>query len=463
MLREQLSTSLRNLNCLTHVVASILTRVTIQEAGRGLRARELSVRELTEQTLREIDRANPTLNAFITVTHEQALARADELDAMLARGEDLGPLHGIPIAHKDCIYTKGVRTTGGSKIFADFVPDHDAEVVKRLHAAGTVMVGKTGLHEFTFGISNVNPHYGPVRNPHDYERVSGGSSGGSGAAVAAGLVMGATGTDTGGSIRIPASFCGCVGLKPTFDRIPRDGVMALGHTQDHMGPLGSTVADATVLYAAMAGVKVNLEGGVNELRVGVPENSLWDNLEPDVRFYCRGAVQVMGAVGAKPREVRVPDAAELLQVAGQTLLYEGARELGRHSLRKEDFGEDVWDRIEQGRRITDEMYAKIQQRRAELAREWGALWGELDLLMLPATPLVAFRIDEPKDLRPETTRLTRPFNVLGWPAISLPCGLSSEGLPVGIQLVAAAGNEELLLRAAEALEDGVKIPIKKRA
>jgi aspartyl-tRNA(Asn)/glutamyl-tRNA(Gln) amidotransferase subunit A len=422
----------------------------------------MSVRELTEQTLREIDRANPTLNAFITITHEQALGRADELDGMLARGEDLGPLHGIPIAHKDCIYTKGVRTTGGSKIYADFVPDHDAEVVRRLHAAGTVMVGKTGLHEFTYGISNVNPHYGPVRNPHDHERVSGGSSGGSGAAVAAGLVMGATGTDTGGSIRIPASFCGCVGLKPTFDRIPRDGVMALGQTQDHMGPMAATVADAARLYEAMAGVLVNLEGGVDELRVGVPENGLWDNLEPDVRFYCRGAVQVIGAVGAKPREIRVPDAAELLQVAGLTLLYEGARELGRHSSRAKDFGEDVWDRIEQGRRITDEMYVKAQVRRAELNREWGALWSEVDLLMLPATPLVAFRIDEPRDLRPETTRLTRPFNLLGWPAVSLPCGLSGEGLPVGIQLVAAPGKEELLLRAAAALEAGVKIPIKKR-
>lgn len=441
--------------------------MTIQEAGRKLRVRELSVRELTENTLREIDRANPTLNAFMTVTRDAALARADELDAMLGRGEDLGPLHGIPIAHKDCIYTKGVRTTGGSKIFAEFVPDHDAEVVKRLHAAGTVMVGKTGLHEFTFGISNVNPWYGPVRNPHDHQRVSGGSSGGSGAAVAAGLVMGATGTDTGGSIRIPASFCGCVGLKPTFDRIPRDGVMALGRTQDHMGPLASSVADATLLYEVMAGVRVNLAGGpegiVAELRVGVPENGLWDNLEPDVRFYCRGAVQVIGAVGAKPREIRVPDSAELLQVAGLTLLYEGALELGRHSSRAEDFGADVWDRIDQGRRITDEMYVKAQVRRAELDREWGALWAEVDLLMLPATPLVAFRIDEPRDLRPETTRLTRPFNLLGWPAVSLPCGISAEGLPVGIQLVAAPGNEELLLRAAAALEAGVTIPIKKRS
>jgi aspartyl-tRNA(Asn)/glutamyl-tRNA(Gln) amidotransferase subunit A len=226
--------------------------------------------------------------------------------------------------------------------------------------------------------------------------------------------------------------------------------------------MAATVADVALLYEAMAGVTIELDGGVDELRVGVPENSLWDNLEPDVRFYCRGAVQVIGAVGAKPREVRVPDSAELLEVAGLTLLYEAARELGRHSSRKEDFGEDVRDRIEKGRAISDAAYAAAQEKRAGLAKVWGELWSELDLLMLPTTPLVAFRIDEPRDLRPETTRLTRPFNLLGWPAISVPCGISGDGLPAGIQLVGAPGKEEILLRAAAALEAGVKIPIKKR-
>ncbi|MEI9814739.1 MAG: amidase [Acidobacteriota bacterium] len=249
-------------------------------------------------------------------------------------------------------------------------------------------------------------------------RIRADPAGGSGAAVAAGLIPAATGTDTGGSIRIPASFCGCVGLKPTYDRIPRDGVMALGRTQDHMGPLASTVADAAAIYSAMAGVPVNIDGGVSELRVGVPENSLWDGLQPDVRFYCRAAVQVIAAIGAKPREIRVPDPAELLDVAGKTLLYEAAMELGRHSSRAEDFGEDVWQRIEMGRKITPAEYGATQARRAELALEWLTLWGDIDLLMLPATPIVAFCIDAKEDWRPESTRLTRPFNLLGWPAIS---------------------------------------------
>jgi aspartyl-tRNA(Asn)/glutamyl-tRNA(Gln) amidotransferase subunit A len=234
--------------------------VTISEMGRRLRAREISVRELVEESLRSAARENPRLNAFITVTEETALARATELDAMLARGVDLGPLHGIPIAHKDCILTKGVRTTGGSKIFADYLPRRDAEVVESLHAAGAVMIGKTGLHELTYGITNVNPHYGPVRNPHDVTRVSGGSSGGSGAAVGAGIVPLAIGTDTGGSIRIPASFCGCVGLKPTYGSISRKGVMPLGPRQDHVGPMTASVEDAALACAAMGGCTLILRG-----------------------------------------------------------------------------------------------------------------------------------------------------------------------------------------------------------
>ncbi|MFM2123572.1 MAG: hypothetical protein RL328_23 [Acidobacteriota bacterium] len=430
--------------------------------GRRLRAREFSVRELTQQTLEKIDAANPSLNAFLTVTHEQALQRADELDAMLGRGEDLGPLHGIPVAHKDCFLTKGVRTTGGSKIFRDWVPDRDAEVVERMNAVGMVMVGKTGLHELTYGITNVNPHFGPVHNPHDAARVSGGSSGGSGAAVAAGLVPAATGTDTGGSIRIPASFCGCVGLKPTYGKISREGVMPLGPSQDHVGPMASTVADTALLYRVMGGGFGSSETSVDGLRIGLPENYFWEDLAPEVRFLCRGAVQVIAAVGAKPREMFTPDVAPLMEVARTTLLYEAARTLRQHSTREEDFGADVWALLELGMQISEGEFRKSQTRRAELAKQFGKLWEDLDLLMMPTTPIVAFPIDTKEDLRPQTTRLTRPFNLLGWPAISLPCGASADGLPVGVQLVAAPGKEHLLFRAAQAIEEGVKIPIKKR-
>jgi aspartyl-tRNA(Asn)/glutamyl-tRNA(Gln) amidotransferase subunit A len=430
--------------------------------GRKLRARTLSVRELTADTLRRVHKANAELNAFITIMDGHALERADALDAMLARGEDLGPLHGIPIAHKDCILTKGVRTTGGSKIYRDYVPERDADVVTRLHALGVVMIGKTGLHEFTAGISNVNPHFGAVRNPHDLTRVSGGSSGGAGAAVAAGLVPAATGTDTGGSIRIPAAFCGCVGLKPTYGRVSREGVMPLGPSQDHVGPLAGNVADTALLYGAMAGVVVGRIGGdVSDIRMGVPENYFWGNLNPDVRFWARGAVQVIAALGAKIREVRVPEVEPLMDIARVLLLCEAAAGLGRHSAREQDFGADVWALMEQGRDFSAVQYLEAQAARQDLTAEFDEVWADLDCLIMPTTPNLAFPIDTKVDHRPETTRLTRPFNLLGWPAISLPCGTSKEGLPIGVQLVAGPGREDVLFRAAGALEEGLlrKLPV----
>lgn len=432
--------------------------MTISEIGRKLRGRELSVRELTQQTLQAVERANPELNAFITITGEQALARADELDAMLARGEDLGPLHGIPVAHKDCVLTKGVRTTGGSKIFANYVPDRDAEIVHKLDAAGMVTIGKTGLHELTYGITNINPHYGAVRNPHDPTRVSGGSSGGSGAAVGAGLVPAATGTDTGGSIRIPASFCGCVGLKPTYRRISSDGVMPLGPSQDHVGPMARTVADTALLFDAMAGITALPESGlVVDLRIGIPENYFWENLTPEVRLAARGAVQAIAALGAKPREIRVPDVEPLMEIARLTLLCEGAAILGALSSSCEDFGVDVWALIEQGRAISAVDYLNAQTRRRSLTAQFELLWRDVDLLMMPTTPFVAFPIDAKEDLRPQATKLTRPFNLLGWPALSLPCGFSSDGLPIGVQLVVAPGGEDILFRAGTAIEAALKV------
>jgi aspartyl-tRNA(Asn)/glutamyl-tRNA(Gln) amidotransferase subunit A len=413
------------------------------------------VKELTEETLSSIERANPTLNAFITITGNEARARADELDAMLARGEDLGPLHGIPIAHKDCVLTKGIRTTDGSKIFANYIPDRDAEVVRKLDAAGMVTVGKTNLHELTYGITNINPHFGPVHNAHDSTRVSGGSSGGSAAAVAACLVPAATGTDTGGSIRIPASFCGCVGLKPTYDCISRDGVMPLGFSQDHIGPMAQTVGDAALLFEVMSGTTITPRP-IAGLRIGLPENYFWEDLAPEVRYAARDAVQIIAALGAKPREINVPDVEPLMEIARTTLLCEAAAELGALSSSRDDFGADVWALIEKGRAIPAVEYLDAQKHRRELANQFSFLWRDLDLLMMPTTPFVAFLIDGTEDLRPQATRLTRPFNLLGWPAMSLPCGNSPEGLPIGVQLVAAPGREGILFRAGTAIETGLR-------
>ncbi len=434
------------------------TANSIESIGADLRARRYSIVELVQDTLDRARRSQPRLNAFLAITDELALSRAAELDAMLERGVDLGPLHGIPIAHKDCFRTAGVRTSNGSKILAGYVPRRDAEVVALLEAAGAVSIGKTGLHEFTYGITSVNPHYGPVRNPWDPKRVSGGSSGGSGAAVAAGLVPLATGTDTGGSIRIPASFCGCVGLKPTYGAISRRGVFPLGPSQDHVGPMTASVRDAAIAFTAMGGMFQ--PHGEGPIRIGVPANYFFDRLEPDVRSSIRNAVQVAAGIGFELREVRLPDVDALMDIARITLLSEAAAMLGRFSSRPTDFGDDVWALIEKGRAIPAPVYLEAQLRRRKLARAFARMWEECDALLMATTPLVAFPIEHglitlggvEEDPRAATTRCTRPFNLLGWPALSIPCGRSG-ALPIGLQLVAAAGREDVLFGVGALLEE----------
>ncbi|MGH9667269.1 MAG: amidase, partial [Bryobacteraceae bacterium] len=297
--------------------------MTILEAATALRARKISSVELVHESLERIAHENPRLNAFITVLEPEARAQAAERDAELARGIDRGPFHGVPVAHKDLLLTKGIRTTSGSKVFADYVPDHDATVVEKLAAAGAVMVGKLNQHELAYGITSTNPHYGAVRNPWDTERIPGGSSGGSGAAVAAGIVPMATGSDTGGSIRVPAAFCGTVGLKPTYGRVSRYGALPLAFTLDHIGPLTQTVRDAAVTLNAIAGrdprdestsrrpvpdyvpppAPVNLHG----VRVGMPENYYLDRLDPEVDAAVRAMFRLAGQLGGEVIPVTVPD------------------------------------------------------------------------------------------------------------------------------------------------------------
>src|SRR6202167_4353409 len=259
--------------------------MTIAEAGQALRTRRVSSVELTRQCLDQIGTLNPVLNAFITVTGELALARAQELDRELAQGIDRGPLHGIPIAHKDLMWTKGVRTTSGSKLFADFVPDRDATVVEKLAESGAVMIGKAGLHELAYGITSDNPHFGTIRNPRNPAHLPGGSSGRSAVAVAAGMAFVATGTDTGGSIRVPSSFCGVAGLKPTYGLIDRSGVQPLGLSLDHVGPLARTVNDVRLALDAMPGAERRnpAPASLREIRVGLPENFYLELVAPEVK------------------------------------------------------------------------------------------------------------------------------------------------------------------------------------
>ena len=435
--------------------------MTILEAGRALRERSISTVELTKEALDRIERANPQLNAFLTVTAEQAMAQAEELDREFARGIDRGPLHGIPIAHKDAFHTKGVRTTAGTKILADFIPQEDADVVAKLRAAGTVMVGKTNLHELCHGITSANPHYGAVRNPWDTGRIPGGSSGGSGAAVAAGLVPMATGTDTGGSIRIPAAYCGVVGLKPTFNQWSCRGVVPLAFTLDHTGPMAATVRDAAVAFFATPPEHPDVAG----LRIGVPENFFFDGLDPEVAAAVRHAVQTAAGLGARVTEVRLPEVDALNTVARLIQLAEAASVWRRYRHRREDFGADVFALLQQGLLIPATDYLDAQRVRRMLASDFAKIWPSLDCLIAPATAIPAPRIGETavringseEDVRLASTRLTRPFNVLGWPALAMPCGFSKEGLPIGMQLVAPPHREDTLFRIGAALEDALAV------
>jgi aspartyl-tRNA(Asn)/glutamyl-tRNA(Gln) amidotransferase subunit A len=441
--------------------------MTILDAAAALRAKKVSALELANESLDRIARLNPPLNAFITVLEESSRARASELDGELARGFDRGRLHGIPIAHKDLILTKGVLTTAGSKFFADFVPDHEADVAAKLSDAGAILIGKTGLHELAYGTTSNNPHYGAVRNPWDVERIPGGSSGGSGAAVAAELVPMATGTDTGGSIRIPASFCGVVGLKPTFDRVSRRGVLPLGFTLDHIGPMTRTVRDAAISFNAMAehpsGYVPPSNADIRGLRVGLPKNYFFDRLDPEVAGAVRTAFQTAAALGGNIVEIGLPDMEALNTIGRLVLLVEAATALRPYLHRRTEFGRDVLALLDQGRLISPADYIDAQRLRRIYAREFSRIWTQVDCVFTPATPMAAPRIGQmtvqlgtvTEDTRLASTRFARAINALGIPALALPCGFTKNNLPIGLQMLAAPNREDTLLRAGAALEDAM--------
>jgi aspartyl-tRNA(Asn)/glutamyl-tRNA(Gln) amidotransferase subunit A len=435
--------------------------LTIRGAAQALRARRVSCVELTKHCLDQIARLNPQFNAFITVTSESAMARAQELDRELASGVDRGPLHGIPIAHKDLLWTRGVRTTSGSKIFADFVPPSDAPVVEKLHAAGAVMVGKTGLHELAYGITSDNPHFGTIRNPCNPEHSPGGSSGGSAVAVATEMAFMATGTDTGGSIRIPACFCGVAGLKPTYGLIDRAGVQPLGLSLDHVGPLARTVDDLRVSLDAMDGSakRKPAPSSLREIRIGLPENFYFAPIAPEVKAAVEQAARRAEQLGARVDPVRVPDI-ETLNTAGLVILLSEASAVHQpHLERRGDFGADVLALLDQGRLIPAIDYINAQRLRKKLVSEFRELFRRIDALFTPAAPITAPRIGQTEivldgqsyDTRMLTTRFARGFNVLGFPALVLPCGQSSGGLPIGLQMIARPLEENLLLALGEGL------------
>jgi aspartyl-tRNA(Asn)/glutamyl-tRNA(Gln) amidotransferase subunit A len=455
--------------------------VTLLEAAAALRRKEVSAAELTAAALQRIERLNPSTNAMQTVLADAARERAKEADEELARGEGRGPLHGIPVAVKDLFYTQGVRTTGGSKLFENYMPDHDAAVVESLRAGGAVLIGKTGMHELAYGITSSNPHFGAIRNPWDRDRIPGGSSGGSGAAVAAGMVPMAMGSDTGGSIRIPATYCGVVGLKPTYGRVSRYGAMPLGFSLDHMGPLTRSVRDAGAVLNIIAGYDPrdetssrrpvenyvpDIEPSLRGLRIGLPENFYFERLDPEVDAAVRAAFRTAEALGAEIVTLRVPDIAAINTVARVILLAEASALLEPHLEHRDLFGGDVLALLDQGRLLPATDYINAQRLRRAMQHEFSGAWSRVDCLFTPTAPITAPRIGETtatvgsasEDVRLATTRLVRAINLLGVPAISIPCGMDHRGLPIGLQIVGQPFAEALILRVAQALAPG-EVPV----
>ncbi len=435
--------------------------MTVSESGRLLRARKISCVELLEQTLADIKQRD-VFRSFITMTEEDARLEALERDRELAAGVDRGPFHGVPTAFKDLFYTKGVRTTAGSLLFRDFVPDYDATVVERMKAAGAVSLGKTNMHELAYGITSKNPHYGFVLNPHDTSRVAGGSSGGSAALVGAGLLAMSLGSDTGGSIRIPASFCGVVGLKPTYGRVSRWGVMPLAFSLDHVGPIGATVEDCALAMNAIAGpdtFDLPVTSDLRGVRVGVPVNFFFERVDEEVAAAVKRAIAEMARLGATLIDVRIPDPGEMNAAARTVQLSETAALYAQQTDPKL-FGEDVWLLIQQGKLIAAHDYVNAQRLRTLFRREFDALWQNIDVLAAPTTPIAAPRLEAltvktgatEEDTRIACTRLVRAINYLGEPALSMPCGKTTGGLPIGLQLISAPFSEAALLRIASVIE-----------
>jgi len=427
------------------------------DVARALRRQAVSPVELVQAYLARIERWQH-LRAFITVTGDDAVREARAAERSLRRG-DRAPLRGVPMAVKDLFETRGVRTTAGSRILKDWVPKRDAAAVARLRAAGAVLLGKLNLHEFAYGVSSSNPFFGIARNPWDPRRIPGGSSGGSAIAVVRGLCAGSLGTDSGGSIRIPAALCGCVGLKPTYGRVSLEGVLPLGPSLDHVGPITRSVEDARTLLQVISGSVVK-RASVKGMVIGVPDGFFGKRVEPGIARVVRAAVAGLRSDGARVHRVGPASMAWSIVVQLVTLRAEAAAVHARwFPDRSRDYGLEPRTRLQLGLLVSGVDYLLAQRLRERLRDELRSAFREVDVLALPTVPVVAPPIGQPRvrwrdgdePVDGALVRFTSPFNLTGAPAISVPCGLSG-GLPVGIQLVGRWDDEASVLAAGQAIE-----------
>jgi aspartyl-tRNA(Asn)/glutamyl-tRNA(Gln) amidotransferase subunit A len=452
-----------------------LAWLSLADASALVRDRQVSSVELTRACLARIAQLNPTLNAFITVTADQALRAAKTADTEIAQKRWRGPLHGIPIALKDLIDTAGVKTTAGSAIFADRVPRADAEVVLRLRDAGAVMLGKLNMHEFAYGDSSAQSHYGPVRNPWDPERVPGGSSGGSAAAVAAGLCYAALGSDTGGSIRQPAAYCGIVGFKPTYGLVSTRGVVPLSWSLDHVGPMCRGVADAALALQPIAGydpLETNslaasppdymaaVRGRTPALRLGIPRAVFYEGLDADVERAVNEALRVLRGLSASIQDVQLPPYKPLPIVGAEAYAYHAPY----FTKTPDRYQPMTRRRLEAGSRVTASAYIEGRRELDRLRRSVLAVFQSVDLLITPTTPILPATVQEalrdpgtpPAGGVAPSLRNTQPFDIYGLPCLSLPCGFSRGGLPIGLSISGPPLGEATVLSVAYAYEQATE-------
>ncbi|MDS9471460.1 amidase [Sporosarcina pasteurii] len=453
----------------------------IDKLSEAIRSRNISPIEVTKKVLNRIHVVNAKLNAYITVLDEHALAAAKKAESEIMRGEIRGPLHGIPIGLKDFIFTKDIRTTMGSSIYKDFYPSYDASVVTRLHQAGAIMIGKLNTHEFAYGTTGDSSYFGPVRNPHNLAKITGGSSSGSGAAVASQLCYASLGTDTGGSIRIPSAFCGIVGMKPTYGRVSKWGGYPLCQSLDHIGPMTRTVKDNAIVLNAIAGYDAKDESSVNRKNesfteamndgvkgtvIGIPTSFYFDDLQDGIREEIEKVIQLYKELGAEIRYINIEGMEDISQ-AFQTVLRSEAYATHKLHIKNHshEWNGEVKSRLQQGESVKAHDYIQALEIKKQAILQFNQIFEEVDAIMTPVTSIYPTNLHEreievngaKKHIFSILNRLTGPTNLTGLPSISVPFKASGGELPNGFQLIGKAFGESDLYRIAYAYEQEIGI------
>ncbi|MGM8365263.1 amidase [Virgibacillus sp. W0181] len=452
-----------------------LAKKSITELASLIQSKEVSPVEITTAVIDEIEGKNDLINAYIRVDSNEAMSCAKQAEADIVKGKYIGPLHGIPMALKDIFYFKGKKMTVGSRIHKDFTPTYDATVVKKLKQQGVIFTGSLNMHEYAYGVTTTNPHYGTCRNPWDMNKIPGGSSGGSAAAVSANMTIASLGTETGGSLRAPAAFCGVVSLKPTYGSVSKYGCFPLARTLDHIGPITKTVDDAALLFNRIAGYDPSDPDSIHtasveyakheisnmkDLVIGIDEEQFFTGVDNEIAEKVKKVIRFMSSVGAKTELVHLDTFAETAETYAKTVAAE-ASVVHEKNLRAHagDFGSDVRERLERGKEIPAVDYIKAQQKREEIRQEFKRIFEKVDVLIAPSVPFTAPAVGDDDvwvnnskvSIYDLGSRLIRPATLIGIPAISVPCGFS-KGMPVGVQVMGAPFQEELVLQVAKVIE-----------